>query len=98
MGEVIGLEENFGEIFLDLVVEKKELFSLKGNFKEIGIFCSDLNNCKTDLLKKGLLNTTHYIKLPLEIKTKKKEEWKRIFIQKLEEKNNIYFLFKFERD
>lgn len=98
MGEVIGLEENLGEVIAQVLINKREFIKLKNNFKEIGIFSGDVEECKAKMKRRGIYNKTHYIKLPLGIKKKKREEWRKVSVQRITQDSVVYYLFKFEKN
>ena len=68
MGSIIGKEECAEGVKLTIVLDADEANALKGNYKDVHAFCSDVCLAKTGILETGLNKSIKYFQVPKELR------------------------------
>ncbi len=75
-----------------LLIEPEELANLKGNLRNIYLFCADLCNKNAEINQRGNKGVTKYFKIPLSIRSRKKY-YGTLSYQKIETDTKVFYVY-----
>ena len=98
MGEVINTKLSDDKIIYKILLDENEAQQLKNHMKNVHVFSSDLCKENTKIISRGNKGGAKYFVVPLGLKSRKKHKNKKLSYQKIQIKDQIFFIYTIEKD
>lgn len=98
MGEIINTKTSSDKIIYKIELNEEEAIQLKNHMKGIHMFSGDLCNNDTMIIERGNKGGAKYFVIPLSLKSRKKKRYGKIFYQKIEFAEKVFYICTVHKD